>query len=118
MTVQSRGKTFQQLVQDAKTRIREVSQAEFRQWLADNKKVTVIDVREPGDFAAGAISNAVNVPRGILELEIDEVVPDQDQLVVLYCGGGSRSALAADTLRVMGYENVYSLQGGWKQWNQ
>ena len=118
MSVSSRGKTFQELVQEAKSRIREISQEELKQWLAENKDVVLLDVREPEDFKAGAIPGAVNLPRGILELEIDDVVPNQDKTVVAYCGGGSRSALAADTLQVMGYENVYSLQGGWRQWNQ
>ncbi len=118
MSVSSRGKTFQELVQEAKSRIREISQDELKQWLAENKEMILLDVREREDFQAGAIPGAVSLPRGILEVEIDEVVPNQDQVVVMYCGGGSRSALAADTLQVMGYQHVYSLQGGWRQWNQ
>lgn len=118
MTTTQRGKTFKDLVIDAKSRINEVTQEELKQWISNNESMTIIDVREPDNFKDGHIEGAVNIPRGILELEIDEVVADQDAKIVLNCGGGSRSALAADTLQVMGYDNVYSLAGGWKQWQQ
>ncbi|MBX2861868.1 MAG: hypothetical protein KTR14_11590 [Vampirovibrio sp.] len=113
-----RGKTFRDLVNDAKATIDEVDQATFRQWLADQKEMVVLDVREGADFQLGNIPGATHISRGILELEIDEVVPNQDKTIVAYCGGGSRSALAAQTLKAMGYENVYSLAGGYKQWIQ
>lgn len=112
-----RGKTFQQLVGEAKTRIQEMTADELRALQAEGREFVLLDVREPGDFENGHIPGAVNLPRGILELEIDEVAPDQDKLVVAYCGGGSRSALAADTLQTMGYNNVVSLAGGWRGWN-
>ncbi len=113
-----RGKTFQDLVQDAKSRIQEVTVEQLKQWQAQGKAIALIDVREPNDFEAGHIPGAINVPRGLLELDIDEVVPDQDAVVVAYCGGGSRSALSADTLQVMGYAQVYSLAQGWRGWKQ
>ncbi len=112
-----RGKTFQNLVQEAKGRIQEVTADTLRAWQAEGKDLVILDVREPADFEQGHIPGAVNIPRGILELEIDDVVPNQDKVVVAYCGGGSRSALAADTLQVMGYGNVYSLAQGWRGWN-
>lgn len=117
MTSQTwRGKTFKNLVTEAKGRIREVDQATLKQWMGEKKDLIILDIREPGDFENGHIEGSVNIPRGMLELEIDEVVPDQDKVIVSYCGGGSRSALATDTLQVMGYANVYSLTGGYRQW--
>jgi rhodanese-related sulfurtransferase len=116
MEATRRGKTFRDLVTEAKGRIREITIDDLKQWQASGKKMTVIDVREPEDFAQGSIPGAVNVPRGLLELDIDDVVPDQDAEIVVYCGGGSRSALAADTLQVMGYGQAYSLAGGWRAW--
>jgi rhodanese-related sulfurtransferase len=111
-----RGKNFKDLVVEAKQRIHEVDGPTLRQWLAEQKDLVVLDVREPSDYEGGHIQGAINIPRGLLELDIDEVVPDQDKTIVAYCGGGSRSALSADTLQVMGYGNVYSLAGGYRQW--
>ena len=117
MTAQTRrGKTFQQLVTEAKQEIREISRDTLKQWMADKKPLVILDVREPADYENGTIPGAVCIPRGLLELEIDEQIPDQDATVVAYCGGGSRSALAAQTLKAMGYDNVYSLQGGYRFW--
>ncbi len=118
MTEARRGKTFRDLVNESKARIKETNPDEVRQWLKEERKIILLDVRESVDFAKDHIEGAVSVPRGILELEIDEVVPDQDAVVVTYCGGGSRSALAADTLQEMGYENVLSMAGGWRSWSQ
>lgn len=120
MTMTRRGKTFQDLCADAKTRIKEITKAELQQWLTDKeagqKDFVLIDVREAAENANGALPGAIHVGRGVLELNIDEVVPNQDQTVVLYCGGGNRSALAADSLQQMGYDKVYSLIGGYRGW--
>lgn len=116
MTTTQRGKTFQQLVQEAKGRIKEITVDDLMEWRREGKLFTLIDVREPADVEAGIIPHALSIPRGIVELVIDEAVPDQDDVIVVYCGGGSRSALAADTMQVMGYSNVYSLAGGWRAW--
>ncbi len=113
-----RGKTFQDFVSEAKSQIQEISADELRQWLTEGKEMVVVDVREPDEYANGQIPGAVNIPRGLLELEIDEVAPDQDKPVVAYCGGGGRSALAADVLQQMGYSKVYSLARGFKGWVQ
>lgn len=118
MTMTRRGKTFRDLVNDAKTRIKEVTIDELKQWLSDKKDIVIVDVREQSDYAAGCVPGAVHCSRGVLELDIDDVVPDQNKTIITVCGGGSRSALAADTLQVMGYENVYSLAGGYKGWKQ
>ncbi len=119
ITTQRRGKRFAELVADAKETIQQIDAATLRQWQADpDKAVTIIDVREQNDTAQGMIDGATAIGRGVLELSIDDAVPNQDDTVVLYCGGGSRSALAAQTLEAMGYTNVYSLAGGWRGWNQ
>lgn len=109
-------KTFQQLVAEAKTRIQEITLEELKTWQAESKNIVLLDVRETQDFQAGAIPGAISLPRGILELEVDEVITDINQTVVAYCGGGSRSALAADTLQEMGYTQVYSLKGGYRNY--
>ncbi len=118
MTQARRGKTFRDLVNEAKARVQETNPDEVRQWMKENRPMILVDVRESSDYAKAHIEGAVSVPRGILELEIDELVPDQDAVVVAYCGGGSRSALAAETLQEMGYENVFSMAGGWRGWSQ
>lgn len=121
MTLTRRGKTFQDLCREAKSRIHEISKEELQSWLdskkAGGKKFVLLDVRETPEFEAAAIPGAIHISRGVLEINIDDAVPDQDQTIVLYCGGGNRSALAADTLQQMGYESVYSLIGGWRGWN-
>ncbi len=111
-----RGKTFKDLVVEAKSDINEVTPEQVKQWLDETKDFVLIDVREPADYEKGHIEGAVLCPRGILELEIDELAPDQDATVVLQCGGGSRSALAAKSLQEMGYPNVLSMQEGWRGW--
>jgi rhodanese-related sulfurtransferase len=117
MTQQTwRGKTFKQLVSEAKSQIEEIPQETLKQWMAEGKELVILDIREPVDYDNGHIQGAINLPRGLLELDIDEVVPNQDKVVVTYCGGGSRSALSAQTLQVMGYNHVYSLIGGYRQW--
>jgi rhodanese-related sulfurtransferase len=109
-------KTFQQLCDEAKTRIKETTTDEVEARLND-PNVTIIDVREQDEFRAGHMPGALGIGRGILEYHIADVVPDTDREIILYCRGGNRSALAADSLRQMGYENVYSMRDGYRQWN-
>jgi rhodanese-related sulfurtransferase len=78
-----RGKTFKGLVQDAKSRIQEIQAEDLRTWQAEGKNIVILDVREPEDYEQGHILGAINIPRGLLELEIDELVPDQDKVVVV-----------------------------------
>lgn len=118
MTQTQHHKTWKDFVTDAKTRIHEVSQEELRQWLEQGKDMVILDVREANDHAHSRIENSVNIPRGVLELEVEDTVPDRRKMVVTYCGGGGRSAMAADVLQQMGYEQVFSLQGGYKQWKE
>ncbi len=111
-------KTFQQLCDEAKTRIRETTPDEVAARLADpGWGGVLIDVREQDEFRAGHLPGARGIGRGILEYHIADEVPDTEREIVLYCRGGNRSALAADALRQMGYTNVYSMRGGFRTWS-
>ena len=105
---------FKQLVDEAKSQIREIGASELMHMQQAGEDFTLIDVREPDEQAKGTIAGAVNMPRGILEVNIDKITTDKDRKLVLYCGGGFRSALAADALRAMGYTGAISLDGGWR----
>ncbi|MFZ5492782.1 MAG: rhodanese-like domain-containing protein [Pseudomonadota bacterium] len=105
---------YQTLLQDVKTRIREVTLEELRH--AGEAAGLLIDVREPAEWAAGHIPGAALLPRGILEGKIEDLAPDADQPIVLCCATGGRSALAAESLQRMGYRRVLSLAGGFKAW--
>jgi phage shock protein E len=107
---------YQALLHDAKTRIRETSIDDLRQQGA--ALGLLIDTREPAEWAAGHIPGAAPVPRGILEGKIEQLAPDVNQPIVLYCASGGRSALAADSLQRMGYRNVLSLAGGFNAWHE
>ncbi len=104
------------LIKDAKTRIREISVDELRGM--NPAPALLVDTREPVEWADGRIASAVPLPRGILEGKIEQLAPDLDQVIVLYCAGGGRSALAADSLMRMGYRNVVSLAGGFGAWQE
>lgn len=107
---------FQTLVQEAKSRIKEVSASQLKAWMDSGQKLMLIDVREDSEWQAGHAASAVHIGRGTLEREIEKGTPDKAQRIVLYCQGGSRSALAADTLQKMGYTNVFSLAGGYSSY--
>jgi rhodanese-related sulfurtransferase len=105
---------FAQLAADAKSRVREITPTEARQLHADG--AVLIDVRESEEFASGHAEGALHLSRGVVELRIEQVVPDPATAIVCYCGGGSRSALTADNLQKMGYIKVASMAGGMKAW--
>jgi phage shock protein E len=107
---------FQKLVKDAKARITEISPADASGEIAAG--ALLIDVREQEDWDAAHIPGATHVSRGIIELEIEHVAPALDTSIICHCGGGSRSALVAESLQKMGYTNVKSLAGGFKAWKQ
>jgi rhodanese-related sulfurtransferase len=109
---------FLKLVNDAKSRIREVTVAETQERLSANPNAKLIDVREDNEWQAAHASGAQHLGKGIIERDIETSVPDKSTEVILYCGGGYRSALAADALQRMGYTNVFSLAGGWKAWRE
>jgi rhodanese-related sulfurtransferase len=108
---------FLKLVDDAKSRVREVSVEETRRKL-ETGKAKVIDVREESEWAAGHARGAAYMGKGVIERDIEARVPDKNAEIILYCGGGFRSALAADTLQKMGYRNVTSMAGGWRAWQE
>ena len=109
---------FLKLVNDAKSRIREVTVEETRNRMTANSDVRLVDVREDKEWEAGHAASAEHLGKGIIERDIEEKVPDKSAEVILYCGGGFRSALAADVLQQMGYTNVHSMAGGWKAWKE
>jgi rhodanese-related sulfurtransferase len=108
---------FLKLVNDAKSRVREVSVEETRRKL-DAGKAQVIDVREDGEWAAGHARGAEHIGKGVIERDIETRVPDKNAEIILYCGGGFRSTLSADSIQKMGYRNVASMAGGWRAWQE
>jgi len=109
---------FLKLVNDAKSRIREVTVAETRARIQANAEVRLIDIREDNEWAAAHAVGAEHLGKGIIERDIETTVPDKSTELILYCGGGYRSALAADVLQQMGYTKVFSMAGGWKAWKE
>ncbi|HQR36336.1 MAG TPA: rhodanese-like domain-containing protein [Blastocatellia bacterium] len=107
---------FEQLCQDAKTRVQEITVAGVKQKLDAGENFVFIDVREDNEWDVDHAAGAQHLGRGIIERDIEKVVPDKAAEIVLYCGGGYRSALAADNLQRMGYTNVLSMAGGIKAW--
>jgi rhodanese-related sulfurtransferase len=110
------GKRFLKLVREAKTRVREVSVAEVRKRIERGERFHLVDVREDREWRAGRLPGALHLGRGVLERDIERAIPDASADIVLYCGGGYRSALAADNLQKMGYRRVASMDGGYKGW--
>jgi rhodanese-related sulfurtransferase len=107
---------FLKLVDDAKTRVKEVTVSDTRDRLVVNPAARLIDVREDDEWRAGHAAGAEHLGKGIIERDIEATAPDKSTELILYCGGGYRSALAADVLQQMGYTNVWSMAGGWKAW--
>ncbi len=105
---------FLALVDDAKSRVKEISVADTQE--RTNHGAALIDVREDNEWEAGHAVGAVHLGRGIIERDIGSAFPDKSSELILYCGGGYRSALAADGLQEMGYTNAWSMAGGWKAW--
>lgn len=106
---------FLKLVDDARSRVREVNVAETQQRIGSGKAI-LIDVREESEWEAGHARGALHLGKGVIERDIEERVPDKNRELILYCGGGFRSALSADNLQKMGYTNVASMTGGWRAW--
>jgi len=108
---------FLRLVEDSKTRVREISVNETRAKL-ERGGAKVIDVREESEWASGHARGAQHVGKGVIERDIEKKIPDKSAEIILYCGGGYRSVLAADVLQRMGYTNVASMAGGWRGWQE
>ena len=109
---------FLKLVKDAKTRIKEVDYREIKKKFDAGEKMILVDTREDNEWARGHVPGAVHLGKGVIERDIERAIPDKDATIVLYCGGGYRSALAADNLQKMGYRNVISMDGGWRGWTE
>lgn len=107
---------FLALVDELKTNVREVSIHETQDRLRDNPDARLIDIREDSEWANGHAAGAEHIGKGVIERDIEEKVPQKDAELILYCGGGFRSILAADALQKMGYTNVTSMAGGWREW--
>jgi rhodanese-related sulfurtransferase len=107
---------FLKIVNDAKSRIKEWNVHETKKRLDAGEKMVLVDVREESEWARGHVAGAVYLGKGVIERDIEQRIPDASATIVLYCGGGFRSALAADNLQKMGYKNVISMDGGWKGW--
>jgi rhodanese-related sulfurtransferase len=107
---------FLKFVQDAKKRVKETNVAEVKRRGDAGEKFLLIDVREDNEWAKGHLPGAVHLGKGVIERDIEQRVPDTGAKLILYCGGGLRSALAAENLQKMGYTNVESMDGGWRGW--
>jgi rhodanese-related sulfurtransferase len=105
---------FLKIVENAKNRIQEISIEQYQAMLARGEAGQLVDVREDNEWSAGHARGAVHLSKGIIERDIETVFPDKETKLVLYCGGGYRSALTADNIQKMGYTNVLSLDGGWR----
>ncbi|MBL8151153.1 MAG: sulfurtransferase [Blastocatellia bacterium] len=109
---------FLKLVDDAKTRIKELSIAEVKEKIDSGDKFHFVDVREDNEWEKGRAKGAVHMGRGVIERDIENSIEDHAAEIILYCGGGFRSALSADNLQKMGYTNVYSMDGGYRAWKE
>jgi rhodanese-related sulfurtransferase len=114
MHAKSHNPGFLALVNDAKSRVRQIDIGEYKKLAASSDPPVLVDVREDAEWAAGHAAGAVHLGKGIIERDIESKIADKDKPMVLYCGGGFRSALAADALRKMGYTKAISLDGGWR----
>jgi rhodanese-related sulfurtransferase len=109
---------FLKLVNAVKPNIHEISVSEAQQRISGNPNAKLVDVREDHEWEAEHAKGAIHLGKGIIERDIERTIPDQTTEIILYCGGGYRSALAADALQKMGYTNVLSMAGGWKAWQE
>ena len=112
------GEGFVKLVRAAKARIKEENYLETKKRLDAGEKIIMVDTREDSEWARGHIPGAIHLGKGVIERDIEKTIPDKEAVVVLYCGGGFRSALAAENLLKMGYRNVISMDGGWRGWTE
>jgi len=109
---------FLKLVKDAKKHVRETNVHEVKRWIDAGEKFHLVDVREESEWARGHLPRAIHLSKGVIERDIEQTFPDKGARLVLYCGGGYRSALAADNLQKMGFANVLSMDGGWRGWTE
>ncbi len=108
---------FLALIDSVHSGVRDVSVDTVRSRLESGNAVTLVDVREDTEWAAGHVAGAIHIGKGVIERDIEDKIPDRNTEVILYCGGGFRSVLAADAIQKMGYTNVASMAGGWRDWS-
>jgi len=118
MTHKHHNPAFLALVNEARARVREIDIEGYRRMREQGVPHRLVDIREESEWAAGHAAGAEHLGKGIIERDIETAAPDKDETLVLYCGGGFRSALAADALTRMGYRNAISLDGGWRAWRE
>jgi rhodanese-related sulfurtransferase len=111
-----RGKTVEQLVAEAQENVGQTQAQAVKSAIEKQEQVVILDIRDKEEYAKEHLPGAISLPRGRIEVDIDEVVPDQDTKIVTYCGGKTRGTLSANTLKIMGYENVTVLSGGFRGW--
>ena len=109
---------FLKLVDDAKSRIKQTSPEEIMNRLGEKESFWLVDVREDHEWEKGHIAGAIHLGKGVIERDIEKAIPDKNMVIVLYCGGGFRSALSAESLQKMGYMHVVSMDGGWRRWSE
>ena len=109
-------KSYRDLVADAKKKTTEISPTDAAQKAKSSNDTVIVDVREKDEFDESHIPDAINLSRGTIESEIEDKFPDRNMTIICHCGGGGRSALAAESLQKMGYKNVRSMAGGFKAW--
>jgi len=109
---------FLKVVNDAKSRIRQNTPEDVMQKRDAGEEFHLVDVREDNEWQKGHAAGSIHLGKGIIERDIESTIPDHNAEIILYCGGGFRSALAADVLQTMGYANVISMDGGWKRWRE
>ncbi|OGO91936.1 MAG: sulfurtransferase [Coxiella sp. RIFCSPHIGHO2_12_FULL_42_15] len=111
-------KGFLGIVTDAKSRITQTTVSQVKKMLDNKEKFTFVDVREESEWEAGHLPHAIHLSKGVIERDIEKMIPDPNTKLVLYCGGGFRSALATDNIQKMGYKNVLSMDGGFSAWKE
>lgn len=109
---------FLKLVNEAKKRVKQEDFRATKRRLDDGEEFFLVDTREESEWARGRLPGAIHLSKGIIERDIEKSIPDRNATIVLYCGGGFRSALAAESLQKMGYYNVISMDGGWRGWSE
>jgi rhodanese-related sulfurtransferase len=109
---------FLRLVEDSKKRVKETNVKDVKRKMDTGEAFLLVDCREESEWARGHLPGAIHLSKGIIERDIEKAVPDPGAQIIIYCGGGFRSALAADNLQKMGYTNVISMDGGWRGWTE
>ncbi len=107
---------FLKIVDDAKSRVKQTDALAVLARVKKGEKLLLVDVREDSEWAKGRVAGALHLGKGVIERDVEAAIPDKKIEVILYCGGGFRSALSADNLQKMGYKNVLSMDGGWRSW--